>query len=358
MEAISLGTFAALVVLAWFVFRADDGWFWTLRRRLALSDRILREDALKYFARCEIEGEAASLRGAAGSLGVDGGTTSHIVDQLAEDGLMMIEGGEFHLTEDGRSYGLRMIRAHRLYETYMSEKTGFRGDEWHERAERAEHELSEDDLRALERALAYPVSDPHGDPIPDPNGTIVQPEGIVGLGEVGIGQRCRIAHLEDEPAVVFREIDAVGLFPGQEIEVREVDAAGVGIVADNGEHRLSRLAATNVQVIPQDAVPEPIEAEKEPGGMLADAPANEPRRILGISPRISGSERRRLMDLGFLPGTTIVKEFASASGNPIAYRVRGSLMALRRSQAENILVETTAPTGSRSEQTPQAGSAQ
>jgi DtxR family Mn-dependent transcriptional regulator len=191
VEGVSLAVFTTVVVLAWFAFRPESGWYWVLRRRLALSDRVLREDALKYFARCEIEDEPVSLRGAAGSLGVDGGTTSRILSQLTEQKLLAIEGEGFRLTEEGRQYGLRMIRAHRLYETYMSERTGFRGEEWHERAELAEHKLTEEDMSALDRDLAYPVHDPHGDPIPDADGAIARPEGLVSMGDLRAGQRGR-----------------------------------------------------------------------------------------------------------------------------------------------------------------------
>jgi len=365
MEIVSLTILAALTALAWFAFRADGGWFWVIRRRLALSDRVLREDALKYFARCEIENEPASLRGAAGSLKVDGGTASGIISQLAERKLMTIEGGEFRLTENGRRYGLRMIRAHRLYETYMSEKTGFSDREWHERAELAEHKLTEEDLSALDQALAYPVHDPHGDPIPDPDGGIKMPEGMISLNNLSAGQRCVIVHLEDEPAAVFRRIVAAGLYPGQELTILAAGEADMHIVADNGEQRLPRLVALNVHVVPregrrsaEDTTPAEGGSERRGRGeTLAAAPAGAPRRIRGISPRISGSERRRLMDLGFLPGTTIVKEFASASGDPIAFQVRGSLMALRRSQAEQIFVESAATEATESPAPPAKGGA-
>jgi DtxR family Mn-dependent transcriptional regulator len=352
MEAVSLTIFAALIVLAWFAFRPTCGWCWILRKRFALSDRVLREDALKYFARCEVENEPASLRGLAGSLEVGGGATSRIISQLAEQKLLAIEGGEFRLTENGRRYGLRMIRAHRLYETYMSEKTGFRGEEWHERAERAEHKLTEEDMRALDRALAYPVRDPHGDPIPDAEGAVAPPEGLISADELRAGRRCTIVHLEDEPAEFFRRIAAAGLYPGQEIEILADGETEIRILADDGEHRLPRLVAANIHVVPREEQPsdeggktaDGDDARRSPAENLAAIPAGEPRHIRGISPRIAGSERRRLMDLGFLPGTTIVKEFAGASGDPIAFQVRGSLMALRRAQAEQILVEP-APTG-------------
>jgi len=51
-----------------------------------------------------------------------------------------------------------------------------------------------------------------------------------------------------------------------------------------------------------------------------------------------GLDRRRMMDLGIVPGTTVVAEMRSPLGDPVAYRVRGALVALRREQAELVLI--------------------
>jgi Fe2+ transport system protein FeoA len=53
---------------------------------------------------------------------------------------------------------------------------------------------------------------------------------------------------------------------------------------------------------------------------------------------VNGAERRRLMDLGILPGTRIEVEMRSPLGDPTAYRVRGSVIALRCRQAQNIVI--------------------
>lgn len=53
----------------------------------------------------------------------------------------------------------------------------------------------------------------------------------------------------------------------------------------------------------------------------------------------TGANRRRLMDLGILPGTCIVMEMKSPLGDPVAYRIRGAVIALRRQQARQIQVE-------------------
>lgn len=53
----------------------------------------------------------------------------------------------------------------------------------------------------------------------------------------------------------------------------------------------------------------------------------------------TGAERRRMMDLGLLPGAVVRAELTSPLGDPVAYEVRGSLVALRRGQARSVHVE-------------------
>jgi Fe2+ transport system protein FeoA len=62
-------------------------------------------------------------------------------------------------------------------------------------------------------------------------------------------------------------------------------------------------------------------------------------RVLQLMPRLRGAERRRLMDLGMLPGTTVEADLSSPLGDPVAYRVRDALIALRSEQARNIKIE-------------------
>lgn len=70
---------------------------------------------------------------------------------------------------------------------------------------------------------------------------------------------------------------------------------------------------------------------------LADLKPGEQATVLALN--TSGLNRRRMMDLGILPGTTITAEMRSPLGDPTAYRVRGSLVALRREQAQDIHIE-------------------
>ena len=69
---------------------------------------------------------------------------------------------------------------------------------------------------------------------------------------------------------------------------------------------------------------------------LADLRQGESGRVLGISQKCHGLERRRLLDLGVLPGTVITAEMRSPSGDPTAYRIRDAVIGLRAEQARMI----------------------
>jgi DtxR family Mn-dependent transcriptional regulator len=81
--------------------------------------------------------------------------------------------------------------------------------------------------------------------------------------------------------------------------------------------------------------------EALPDERLSSLMPGEAGEVAGISRACHGPERRRLMDLGILPGTPIEAEMSSPSGDPTAYRVRGALIALRREQAD--LIHVTQP---------------
>jgi Fe2+ transport system protein FeoA len=68
----------------------------------------------------------------------------------------------------------------------------------------------------------------------------------------------------------------------------------------------------------------------------------EHARIVELTHGFVQAERDRLMDLGLTPGTKITAEFRSIGGDPTAYRVRQTLVALRKNQAEMILIEKVA----------------
>jgi len=301
------------------------------------TERIHLEDGLKHLLDCERAGRTVTLETLAGRLEVSRGVATEVLTKLTERGLSVSRPDGVELTDPGRTYALRILRTHRLWERYLADRTGVPATEWHGEAERVEHQLSEAEVDELASRLGDPRYDPHGDPIPTSGGEIPAREQLT-LSHVDAGESVVVRHLEDEPEPVFERLVFMGLAPGAVLEVVDREAEGsagrVRIRVRGEEHELRAVDAANVTV---EHLPEAEDAG--PRRTLADAERGEPVRVTGLSPACQGPQRRRLLDLGVVPGTEIVPELVSSGGDPVAYRIRSALIALRREQAEWVEIE-------------------
>jgi DtxR family Mn-dependent transcriptional regulator len=237
------------------------------------------------------------------------------------------------LTNKGRQYALRLIRIHRLWEHYLAERTGISESEWHGQADQREHRMSSDQANALAAAMGHPRFDPHGDPIPTADGEVPPLRGLP-LSVLTAGQRGLIVHVEDEPENVYAELLEHGLSRGMRLSVMENNADGVRIDVDGRTCVLSPLAAANLSV---ESLPSlPVEAAGTQ--RLSDIELGQSATILDLLPACRGDQRRRLLDLGLVPGTVVEAELRSPGGDPTAYRIRGALFALRRDQTDLVRV--------------------
>jgi DtxR family Mn-dependent transcriptional regulator len=328
--AILAGLF--LVILFVILFCPKGGLIGRYQRMRRMSARVLREDALKYIHKADIRGQTISLESVAGASSISINQAAELVDEMEKQALVTFVGGGMKLTPNGRDYALRVIRAHRLWERFLADETGFDEAEWHGLAENVEHLISQDEVNALSLRLGKPTHDPHGDPIPTDTGELV-PHGGKPLTAISLDQPAHIVHIEDEPDTVYAQLVAEGLYPGMEVRVVENSSQRVRFWAEGDEHLLAPIVAANISVLP--FVNEPIEEGGE-GHRLNELKPGEAGRVTSISRKCRGPERRRMMDLGILPGTVIEAEMTSPSGDPTAYRVREALIALRKEQASLI----------------------
>jgi DtxR family Mn-dependent transcriptional regulator len=162
--------------------------------------------------------------------------------------------------------------------------------------------------------------------------------GGVALSSWPAGEPARIVHIEDEPEVIFQQILAVGLRPGMTIRVLE-DMPERLVVSDGAhEMRLSHAVAANIQV----AAPE-REAARPPGAIrLSELPSGVDAEVLAIDEECRGFSRRRLMDLGLTPSASIAVALENTFGDPRAFRIRGTTIALRTDQARHVWVRPVA----------------
>lgn len=332
--ALALLIALALMGLGFVLFRPERGLIAIWRRNLRNTERVRREDALKHIHRCELYSRPATLESLAGALNISVNEAAPLVESMGETGLITQVDGNIQLTSTGRESALHILRAHRLWERYLADQTGYRQEEWHDRAERLEHQLTPEEIDGLAARLGYPTHDPHGDPIPGIEGDWVAHGGIA-LNSAEVDKPLRIVHIEDEPEMVYAQIVAEGLYPGMSLRLMEVDDKRVRFWANGNEHVVAPIVAANISVRMVETEGPALEgyplAELEPG---AEA------QIVGIAPMIRGLERRRLLDLGLLPGTRIAVAYESPQRDPTAYRVRDSLIALRDDQANFIIVKS------------------
>ena len=321
----------ALVVMFW----PRSGIVARLSRYRRLEERVLVEDTLKHLYNREYLGSRATEESLAGFLETSHGHAVRVLARCEELGFLRFEGLDPVLTKEGRQYALRILRSHRLLERYLADRTGLDPSDWHTEADRLEHTLSPDEAEGLASRLGHPVYDPHGDPIPTAAGEIPPMEGQP-LASLEEGAIARIVHVEDEPPELFSEIIAAGLGPGMRLRLLDTSLNQVLFEADGREHRLSPAVASRITVAPV------AEAVQLPADTLADLERGQSGRVLGISPVCQGPQRRRLLDLGVVPGTEIRAELVSAAGDPVAYLIRGALVALRRDQARLVRIEREA----------------
>ncbi len=172
----------ALALLVW----PRRGFLARWRRARRMSERVYREDALKHIYKMESKGRRPTLESVAGALGISLNDAARLIGDMGAGGLLTDEAGTPHLTPAGRDAALHVIRAHRLWERYLAEETGYEEADWHGQAEEREHDLTPAELEALAAQLGHPTHDPHGDPIPAPDGAL-EPHGGVPLTDLPAG---------------------------------------------------------------------------------------------------------------------------------------------------------------------------
>jgi DtxR family Mn-dependent transcriptional regulator len=161
----------------------------------------------------------------AAALGVAPGTATTMVKTLAESGLAEYEPySGVRLTSAGERLAALVLRRHRLIELFLVQVMGFRWDEVHEEAEQLEHVVSERLIDRMDEMLGRPEVDPHGDPIPDSEGT-VKPQEVQSLLTCPLNTWVTVTRVVDQDKLFLRFIESHNLKPGQSIEVEERDAA-------------------------------------------------------------------------------------------------------------------------------------
>jgi DtxR family Mn-dependent transcriptional regulator len=179
------------------------------------------QDYLKAIYNLSPEGRPASTSDIAHRLELSAPSVSGMVKRLSEQGLLEhVPYKGVQLTEEGRRAALRMIRRHRIIETYLVGRLGYTWDTVHDEAERLEHAVSDTLIERMADALGNPGADPHGEPIPTADGLIEEIRATP-LSEVIPGDTVEVRRVTAGDPDRLRYLASVGLKPGSVVTVLE-----------------------------------------------------------------------------------------------------------------------------------------
>jgi len=213
------------------------------------------EDYLKViYSLCE-HGEGASTSSIADTLEVQPASVTGMVKRLAESGyLEHVPYRGVRLTDAGNREALRILRRHRILESYLTKHLGYRWEDVHPEAERLEHAASDELIERMATALENPSHDPHGAPIPTSSGEVEATEPFT-LAEMAPGENAHVRAVRDDDSAGLLAVEAAGLLPGTRIRVMgrthnppslQLEVEG----ADAGGMRVPLAVAQRVYVVP------------------------------------------------------------------------------------------------------------
>ncbi|MEM0992843.1 MAG: iron chelate uptake ABC transporter family permease subunit [Bacteroidota bacterium] len=229
----AMAVVATAIYLLAVLFAPEKGLIFRYFRRRKLQERIRSEDLLKRAYRLEQEGQL-SFDHLEGQLDYSARLMKRHLKQLRKRGLF--EEHTLALTQKGKKAAKRLVRAHRLWETYLVQQIGLTEHQIHEDAEKYEHLLSEEILDEVDQKLGYPSTDPHGSPIP--------PKYRFFLNQLTVGQQAIITH-EQVNAKVVKQLWDLGLIPDTSLKVKHSNGSQLDILQEDRSievpHHLAEL---------------------------------------------------------------------------------------------------------------------
>jgi ABC-type Mn2+/Zn2+ transport system permease subunit/Mn-dependent DtxR family transcriptional regulator len=239
---------ATLLYLVAVFFSPERGLVFRFFQKRKLNYKIQLEDTLKQAMRLQ-EGGQLTFEQLSERLGFTKSTLQNHLNNLRGKGYFLISNNPafvgtdtLTLTESGQAIANKLIRAHRLWETYLVQEVGMTEDQIHEEAEKYEHLLTEEILYEVDRELGFPTKDPHGSPIPSSRGFDIDP-----LFNLEINQEGKIA-ADQISEHITHKLWELGLTPGTIIEVLRKEKREVFVRTGGKEFGLSVLLAKEVNV--------------------------------------------------------------------------------------------------------------
>ena len=175
-----------------------------------------------------------------------------MMKKLSRDGFVEYERyRDIKLTEQGDSYAKNIVRRHRIWEMFLNRIVKLPWDKVHDEAENLEHSSSDELINKLEEILDFPEFDPHGDPIPDKNGTLPEERNMMPLSMVKAGKTVEVIRVNDFDSNLLNYLSGIGIELNKKIDVKDILAFDNSMIisVDDNEMNISNTIALNVFVI-------------------------------------------------------------------------------------------------------------
>ena len=209
-----------------------------------------QEDYLKAILHWNEQGQTASTQTLAQYFGVKPSSVTEMLHRLAQQNLIdyaPYQGAQ--LTVVGKSRALKVLRRHRLIETFLARFLGYGWEEVHQEADRLEHAVSAEMEERMAQALGYPERDPHGDPIPSREGVFPPEPGLLRL-DMAPAESVQIVQVMSQDPEVLELMTRLELFPGQTFTVLAQSELGTRIEQNLKKMLIPLGIAQLIRVVP------------------------------------------------------------------------------------------------------------
>lgn len=216
------------------------------------------EDFLKAVFTSQQQSERVSTNTLRDALSITAPSVTDMAQRLVAAGLVDYQKYRgVVLTDAGREIALRVIRRHRLIELYLVRELGYELREVHGEAERLEHAVSDHFVEAIARKLGHPHIDPHGDPIPSPEG-VIETRNLQPLTDLTPGVRATISQLKTSDPEMLQHMLDRGFRLNAHVDVVERDPfeGPLTVMVDGKRRVIGHHVAESILVTAEDAADE------------------------------------------------------------------------------------------------------
>jgi DtxR family Mn-dependent transcriptional regulator len=229
--------------------------FLSILKLSTVMKNVSKEDYLTTIYRHRANDGKIKATMVAERLDITNSAVTDMMKKLSRDGFVEYKRyKDIKLTNEGESYARNMVRRHRIWELFLQRIVGMPWDKVHDEAENLEHSSSDELINRLEEMLEYPEFDPHGDPIPDKNGSLPRQKKTIPLSLINIGDTVEVIRVNDFDNDFLNYLSGIGIKLNKKLLIKDIlkfDKSML-IEIDGNEINISNTIAVNIFVIKQN----------------------------------------------------------------------------------------------------------